>query len=151
MDSYRTLASTRETSPQGGAPASLKPCCPDRHPVRAHDGSSLGNATATDGLWLGDDLLAPAARLAESRCLGPSPQGVLGSTRRSRSHRLDKSRDRLLNSSCSRGGEKTGKNPTDRGKQGTKRHLIVDKEGIPLAILLTAANVNDTTMLPQTV
>jgi len=47
------------------------------------------------------------------------------------------------------GGEKTGKNPTDRGKQGTKRHLVVDRQGIPLAILLTAANVNETTMLEQ--
>jgi len=24
------------------------------------------------------------------------------------------------------GGQETGKNPTDRGKQGTKRHLVVD-------------------------
>jgi IS5 family transposase len=49
------------------------------------------------------------------------------------------------------GGEKTGKNPTDRGKQVTKRHLVVDRQGIPLAILLTAANVNETTMLKQTI
>ena len=31
------------------------------------------------------------------------------------------------------GGQETGKNPTDRGKQGTKRHLVVDAHGIPLA------------------
>jgi transposase len=64
---------------------------------------------------------------------------------------LVKSRDRRLFCTLSRGGEKTGKNPTDRGKQGTKRHLIVERQGIPLAILLTAANVNETTMLVQTV
>lgn len=37
----------------------------------------------------------------------------------------------------------TGPNPTDRGKPGTKRHLVVDRRGTPLACLLTAANVND--------
>src|SRR5437762_13266223 len=37
-----------------------------------------------------------------------------------------------------RGGQETGKNPTDRGKQGTKRHLVVDAHGIPLAVLVSA-------------
>ena len=38
------------------------------------------------------------------------------------------------------GGAATGPNPTDRGKPGSKRHLVVDRQGIPLAVLLTAAN-----------
>src|ERR687893_240489 len=41
------------------------------------------------------------------------------------------------------GGAATGPNPTDRGKPGSKRHLVVDRQGIPLAVLLTAANVHD--------
>ena len=36
-----------------------------------------------------------------------------------------------------------GPNPTDRGKPGTKRHLITDRQGIPLAALLTGANRHD--------
>ena len=36
-----------------------------------------------------------------------------------------------------KGGELTGPNPTDRGKPGSKRHLVVDRTGIPLAALLT--------------
>ena len=36
-----------------------------------------------------------------------------------------------------------GPNPTDRGHPGTKRHLIVDRHGIPLAALLTGANRHD--------
>lgn len=36
-----------------------------------------------------------------------------------------------------------GPNPTDRGKPGTKRHLIVDRQGIPLTSLLTGANRHD--------
>lgn len=42
-----------------------------------------------------------------------------------------------------------GKNPTDRGKLGSKRHLHTSGEGIPLSIIVTAANVNDLTMLDQ--
>ena len=47
------------------------------------------------------------------------------------------------------GGAATGPNPTDRGKPGSKRHLVVDRQGIPLAVLLTAANVHDSTMLDE--
>ena len=42
-----------------------------------------------------------------------------------------------------KGGDKTGPNPTDRGRLGTKRHLITDRNGIPLAFLLTGANTHD--------
>ena len=41
------------------------------------------------------------------------------------------------------GGEATGPNPTDLGKSGTKRHLLVDGRGVPLAFHLSAANRHD--------
>ena len=34
----------------------------------------------------------------------------------------------------------TGPNPTDRGKLGTKRHVLTDEQGIPLSVVVTAAN-----------
>ena len=41
-------------------------------------------------------------------------------------------------------GEKaTGPNPTDRGKSGTKRSVLTDGNGIPLAIVLEGANRHD--------
>lgn len=49
------------------------------------------------------------------------------------------------------GGSGTGPNPTDRGKQGTKRHFMVDRQGVPLVAGTTAANVNEVTCLEQTV
>ncbi|MFC4637694.1 IS5 family transposase [Deinococcus hohokamensis] len=49
------------------------------------------------------------------------------------------------------GGTETGPNPTDRGKLGTKRHLLVDGNGVPLAVLLSAANVHDSRMLEAVV
>jgi IS5 family transposase len=38
-----------------------------------------------------------------------------------------------------------GANPVDRGKPGSKLHLITDGHGLPLAVAVTAANVNDST------
>jgi hypothetical protein len=35
----------------------------------------------------------------------------------------------------------------DRGKPGSKYHLVVERQGIPLAIRLSAANVHDATQL----
>jgi transposase len=43
------------------------------------------------------------------------------------------------------GGEKTGRNPTDRGKLGSKRHVLVDARGAPLAVTLSSANAHDKT------
>jgi len=41
------------------------------------------------------------------------------------------------------GGPQTGPNPTDRAKPGSKRHLVRDGNGVPLAIRLTGANCHD--------
>jgi transposase len=49
------------------------------------------------------------------------------------------------------GGEQTGPNPTDRGRKGSKHHLVTDRQGIPLVAKLTAANVNEGTILPELV
>jgi IS5 family transposase len=40
-----------------------------------------------------------------------------------------------------------GANPVDRGKLGSKLHLVCDGGGLPLTAAITAANVADTTML----
>jgi transposase len=37
----------------------------------------------------------------------------------------------------------TGPNPTDRGKLGTKRHVLTDGQGIPLSVVITSANTHD--------
>jgi hypothetical protein len=39
--------------------------------------------------------------------------------------------------------EKNGPNPTDRRKLGSKHHLIVEAQGIPLAVILSGANCHD--------
>lgn len=48
-------------------------------------------------------------------------------------------------------GDKTGHNPTDRSKLGSKRHILTDKNGIPLSTIITSANTHDITIATDTV
>ena len=48
-----------------------------------------------------------------------------------------------------KGGAETGPHPTDRGKPGTKRHLV-DRRGTPLGVRLSPANRHDSMMLAPT-
>ncbi len=41
----------------------------------------------------------------------------------------------------------TGPNPTDRGRPGSKQHVLNDRQGIPLAVGLSAANYADSLTL----
>jgi len=45
----------------------------------------------------------------------------------------------------------TGHNPTDRSKLGSKRHILIDKDGIPLSAIITSANTHDVTVAINTV
>jgi putative transposase len=49
------------------------------------------------------------------------------------------------------GGDKVGPDPTDRGKSGVKRSVIVDKDGGPLGAVIAGANVHDTKLLAETI
>ena len=44
-----------------------------------------------------------------------------------------------------------GKNPTDRGKNGTKKSVLVDGDGGPLAGVIAGANVPDCKLLRATI
>lgn len=48
------------------------------------------------------------------------------------------------------GGEASGANPTDRGKRGVKRSLLVEAKGVPLAIEVDGANRHEVKLLAKT-
>ena len=48
------------------------------------------------------------------------------------------------------GGEKSGRSPVDRGKQGIKRSVAVDADGIPLGFATAPANRHDSPLLGET-
>lgn len=103
----------------------------------------MGVSAQRNGLWLGDDLLASPPRLAFGRCVGESLAVAARRAWTGERHRLVEDDCRQLLGASRFWGAQTGPNPTDRGKNGSKRHVASDGNGIPLAIIHTAANVHD--------
>ncbi len=56
-------------------------------------------------------------------------------------------RQRALKKSATEG---LGRNPTDRGRSGSKIHLHVDGQGTPLGVTVTGANVHDSRLIGAT-
>jgi transposase len=49
------------------------------------------------------------------------------------------------------GGEKTGPNPTDRGKAGVKRSLLTEGHGVPIGLAVAGANRHDMKLVRETI
>ncbi|WTX01140.1 IS5 family transposase (plasmid) [Streptomycetaceae bacterium NBC_01309] len=52
-----------------------------------------------------------------------------------------------VNVRAMKGGNLTGPNPVDRGKKGSKIHLITERTGLPLSIGISGANLHDSQAL----
>ena len=103
----------------------------------------VAGPTRGTGLRVRAHRVAAAARVAAGRGLGTAPPGRTRGAVRGADHRLVPSQHRLGVGAGQKGGELTGPNPTDRGKPGTKYHLLTDRNGLPLHVLVSAANVHD--------
>jgi transposase len=82
-------------------------------------------------------VLATAGRLDEVAARAAGPPGSGGADRLGQGLRGQPEYP------CRFWGVLTGKNPTDRAKKGSKRHLLVDGNGTPLAVRITGANRPD--------
>ena len=109
------------------------------------EGTPWRSLRASDEEASGSTLRRTLARWAETDVLGQAHALVASLLRHP-------GRDLIVDSSsvrAKRGGDLTGPNPTDRGKKGTKCHVAVTRHGIPVACVVTGANVNDTTMFAR--
>ncbi len=149
MGSYRT-ASSETTVPAAAvcrASADSGSSGADRHSVRAAQRHSVADVAPRDGLWLRHHVLAAARAMAARRRLEAIAPGA--------AHRITAARPtRFRTRDCRQHvaprdarGKKTGPNPTDRRKAGSKHHVLTDAHGIPLVATLTAANRHDITQL----
>lgn len=132
-----TRRSETDPRPRGADGDSV--CAPQRH--------SVEHAASADGLRVRQYVLAPARAVATRRRLETAASG--------RTHRITstgptRSRPRggrqCLAPRVAR-GKKTGPNPTDRRKAGSKHHVLTDANGIPVVARLTPANRHDVTQL----
>jgi transposase len=103
------------------------------------EGTPWRGLIATEDQASGSTLRRCLARWAETGLLAKAHALLVGMLR---------GHPDLIVDSCSvrakRGGDLTGPNPTDRAKRGSKYHVAVDGDGVPVACTATAANVNDT-------
>ncbi len=81
--------------------------------------------------------------------MGKGAPSSSGAPRRSRADRLGACLTRFGFHPGQKGGPKTGANPTDKAKKGTKRHLVSDRRGVPLAVIVSAANVHDSMVFEE--
>ena len=119
----------------------------DRHPLCVAQRHSLANVAAGDGVWLRHHLLAAAGALATRWGMETPARRAPRRAAPPRPPRFGSGRGRQCVPPRDARGEKTGPNPTDRRKAGSKHHVLTDADGIPLVATLTAANRPDITQL----
>ena len=98
-------------------------------------------------MWLREDLSSSAQAVAPEPCVPELYEVLLAEL--NGADKIDWSRA-LVDGATTKapsGGEKTGPNPTDRRKLGSKVHVLVDATGIPLALQVTGANIHDVTQV----
>ncbi len=87
---------------------------------------------------------APRLRALDCpRDLGPAALGRARPPRRPGPDRLVPGGDRLGECPRRKGGSATGPSPVDRGKTGSKIHVLTDAAGLPLSCANSGANVHD--------
>jgi hypothetical protein len=89
------------------------------------------------------DVLAAPARMARRGRVARAAPGFarpLGAPRRDR---LVEGVPEIVELVRELEGEKVSKNPTAHGRPGSKRHLVSARDLIPLAVVLTTANLHD--------
>ena len=97
-------------------------------------------------MWIGQHVLAPPRTVATRGGLASPPRDAARRIAPARPVGLGaRYRRQWLRPRAAR-GKKTGPNPTDRRKAGSKHHILTEARGIPLTALLTAANRHD---IPQ--
>jgi transposase len=142
-----TVAKESSTQTARGAKAIVQPKSADRYPVHTAIRYSVGNAATGDGMRIWHDVLATIEELARARCVGSIASGSTCQAAWRRPLGLWPRNCRQFIDTRRGGGKKTGPNPTDRRRAGSKHHILTDAQGIPLNVILTGANAHDVTQL----
>ena len=156
VDSGRqTLASGRAAAAQGKAQPTRASGTQAYRPsagaygylVRATHRDSVGGLATGNGLRLRCELLATLGGMATRGSMDAATPSAAHPPAGGRQNRVVAHDNRQIVRARHAWGKKTGHNPTDRRKAGSKHHLITDARGIPLATILASTNAHDVTQL----
>ena len=147
LGSHRIATAKAASEAQGRPPSRTRPRRAWWGHLRAPNGLSVALAAQGPRQRQRHHLLETAARLAGRRGLGAAAYEAVELAGRRGRHRLVAGERGFIARAGQKGGDATRPNPTDRGKPGSKYHLVVDRNGIPLAVHLSAANVHDARQL----
>lgn len=93
------------------------------------------------------DRAPPVTDLVAGGCVGPVARGDPAPSGRRRPARPLPSCSRLRPRKGEKRGELTGPSPVDRGKPGSKMHVLSDANGLPIVVGLSAASTHDSLAL----
>ena len=147
VDATQGAFARGESIRHAGAPAGAVPEGPQRHPARLANRGPLERRAG--GLRIRFDLPSALSGVDSCRPLREARDRAAPDLRRASRYRELRGIDWTWQAADAKtlpaplGGQKTGPNPTDLGKCGTKRHLLIDGRGVPLSVYLSAANRHD--------
>lgn len=148
MGNHRANTTKKEKKiPVSWPKTSFKQRCSDRDTVRTQNRHRMGRPAQRIGMRLRNDVLEKVAGLAKSWSMGQNTPYSPEQAAPCRPNRLFSCHCGFFVSASGFWGAKTGPNPTDRRKKGSKHHLVTDGNGLPLAVKLTGANRHDVTQL----
>ena len=143
-----SLSSWRQTHPKPGAASEL---ILDRCSTASSSACAAGAMEPiTEGAWRRQHHSSHLPTVGGTGCLAPDVGSPGGGVRRVGRRGLGMAGGRRSDGQGSFWGGLIGPNPTDRGKAGSKRSLLVDGEGGPLSITVAGANVHDAKLLEAT-
>lgn len=143
MGGSRTTSTPTPQAAQGWTSMGRRPRLPAGHYLHFAQRHGLESAPTRTGLRQRRDLLAKIPRLDGGWHLANGPRTSSGASQCPRGNRSLESRHRLLFGACGFWGAHTGPNPTDRAKNGVKRHIITEAAGLPVLVETTPANLRD--------
>ena len=149
MDTDRTtIAPTAAAQPPARwSEADSRPCGIDGDSVRASQRHPVEDAPEGNGLRLRHHVLASTRPVAARGRVEAAPSCLAHRVAPTRPTRSGTGRGRQRVAPRTARGKKTGPNPTDRRKAGSKHHVLTDANGIPVVARLTSANRHDVTQL----
>lgn len=104
---------------------------------------------SAERVWLRLDVPLAVSAMGEARRVRRDPSRAAELLRRPTRNRVEVELDRQRFGEGAKRGDLTGPNPTDRAKSGVKRHILTDARGVPIAALITGANVPDAAMISK--